>query len=734
MNIANNLRFKLVIFSILIEGIALTLLILNADRLILNHLSSQSYKQIDTMKSNFQATLLPLLVERDYATIDALLDKYTHSKDISYMFITKDKNIISYANWQKEKQIPSQDISINNDKNIFNTSVDIVFAKQIYGTVYFGVNTSYLQQAQAELKFQSLIIALIEIILSTLLLLSIGYLLTKHLSTLTDAAKKIADNDFDIDINIKTKDEIGLLAKTFNAMAKKIKNQFHTITQQNELQKAVFDNMAHTLITMDTNGVITFINKQTEILLGYKDFELIGKNYLDLFHNKEQFIKRKKQFEQELSETIVSDFKVLTIKTDKGMENKHHWEYRKKDHTKIIVKLTISALYDEDNSIYGYIAVAEDNTEKYLLQQSLEEEIHRVKTILDNAGDFIHVLDHHGNLVFHSKSFREALGYTEEEAKKLNVNEWDKNFDPKTMLQILLDNPKIFEAIHTKKDGSSFFVEVKTNGVIFDGKQYLYSVSRDITEKKKTEVEIQQKDIMLQEQAKLAAMGEMIDSIAHQWKQPLSVISTNISSLQLKYDLENLKADDIDKTTSSIMNAIDYMSATIDDFKNFFNPNKQKSRFKINTTFEKIFNLLKSKFRKHSILLINEIEPITLHNYENELVQVLINILNNAADALEDSHHEVKLIFIKTYKENENIYISIKDNAGGISNQIIDKVFEARFTTKEKKNGTGIGLYINKKIIEESLKGTITVKNESFIYEDNEYKGANFTIILNSDC
>ena len=168
-NIIYSLRFKLIVFSILIEIIMLSVLIFNANRLISYHLTSETYKQVEIIKSNFQASILPLLIERDYASLDALLLEYTNSKNIVYIFILNNKKILSNSNWTNENEIPIEDKNIETSKKIFNSQIDIKYAGQIFGTVYFGLNTEFLEKAQEELFSQSLIIALIEILLTIIL-------------------------------------------------------------------------------------------------------------------------------------------------------------------------------------------------------------------------------------------------------------------------------------------------------------------------------------------------------------------------------------------------------------------------------------------------------------------------------------------------------------------------------------------------------------------------------------
>ena len=731
-SILNSIRFKLIVFSILIEIIMLSLLIFNATRLISNHLTNETYKQIEIMKSNFKASMLPLLIERDYASLDALLLEYTNSKDVVYMFISNNNKIIANSNWKNQDEIPIQDKNIEISKNIFNGNVEIKYAEQSFGIVYFGLDINFLQKAREELFSQSLIIALVEIILTIILSLSIGYYLTKHLITLTEAAKKIGSNNLDININIKSNDELGLLARAFNTMIEKIKEQFLTIHNQNELKKAIFHSMSHSIIATDKNGIITMINNQAEQLLGYKADEIVGKCTPEIFFDKNDMEEKAKSFSDELNEYVEANFNLFTIKTLRGLSNQNNWKLSSKDGKKLVVNLNVTSLKDEESNINGFVGVIEDITEKYNLEVALKEETHRLKSILECAGDCIHILDKKGNLALYSTSFIESLGYTHEEAKTLNVQDWDKNFDIDSTLHKLLISHSTFEAIHTKKDGTDFFVEIKTNGIILDGEDYLYAASRDITERITTQNQLKRKDSIIEQQTKLVSMGEMIGNIAHQWRQPLSIITANASSLKVKSDFGlNIEKEELREVCDSIVIQAQYLSNTIDDFRNFIKEDKEYSSILISEILKKTISLITPSLKNNFIDLILDMkDDLEIFGNKNELEQALINILNNAKDALiEHQKDKDKYIFINTEKISAtSIQIEILDNAGGIPENIIDRIFEPYFTTKHQSVGTGIGLSMVYKIIKDRHEQNIEVSNKSFIFENKHYKGACFIL------
>lgn len=165
--------------------------------------------------------------------------------------------------------------------------------------------------------------------------------------------------------------------------------------------------------------------------------------------------------------------------------------------------------------------------------------------------------------------------------------------------------------------------------------------------------------------------------------------------------------------------------------QNFFRIDKNKITFKIKNTFEKLFNITSSQFKNLEIIFITEINDYELFNYENELIQALMNILNNAKDALEKKDTP-KVIFISTKKKENKVIIKITDNAGGIDEKIIDKVCEPYFTTKHQAKGTGIGLFMTEEIIVKHLEGNFSIKNVNVDYENKNYKGTEIIIELDS--
>ena len=224
--------------------------------------------------------------------------------------------------------------------------------------------------------------------------------------------------------------------------------------------------------------------------------------------------------------------------------------------------------------------------------------------------------------------------------------------------------------------------------------------------------EIVQKDRILAVQSKQAVMGEMIMMIAHQWRQPLNTLTLQISNLQLRRMMgELVDLEEYDKTLEHISKTITYLSETIDDFQTFFHPDRELSQVDIKEVVQKAVNFVRPRLKGKNIELIVDIEDsFTVNIYMNELIQVLLNLLNNAVDALIECDKAEKKITVEAQKTNQSVEIVVKDTACGIDEAIIERLFEPYFSTKGK-NGTGLGLYMSQMIIQKQFGGEIKVKS-----------------------
>ncbi len=234
--------------------------------------------------------------------------------------------------------------------------------------------------------------------------------------------------------------------------------------------------------------------------------------------------------------------------------------------------------------------------------------------------------------------------------------------------------------------------------------------------------ELRQKDEILLKKYRMAAMGEMLSMIAHQWQQPLSAISSSIIGIKVKLENGKFNLDDkndrerflgfLDRKHKNIDEYVQYLSITTNDFRNFFNPHKHKDTVLLETPIKNALNIIQASLQKNAIEIVTDFQVGTeLPLYQNEVMQVILNLLKNCEDNFLEQQIQNAKITIRTYISPDNASISICDNGGGIHEEIIERIFEPYFTTKDEKNGTGLGLYMSKVMIEEHHDGLLDVQN-----------------------
>jgi len=246
----------------------------------------------------------------------------------------------------------------------------------------------------------------------------------------------------------------------------------------------------------------------------------------------------------------------------------------------------------------------------------------------------------------------------------------------------------------------------RTNELLKETKDYKENLEAKVQEEIKLRRE--QEKVLVQ-QSKLASMGEMIGAIAHQWRQPLNELSIRIQKLKYNYAKEQIDEKFISEFIQKNKKTIDFMSKTIDDFRNFFRIDKQKNNFSLKIAIEEVINIQSAQLKNYNIDLKFTGEDYTYTGFKTEFQQVIINLISNAKDALVSNNINEPKIKIELKK---NI-ITVEDNGGGIEDKILDRIFEPYFTTKEQGKGTGIGLYMSKMIIEDNMNGKISMENKN---------------------
>lgn len=421
--------------------------------------------------------------------------------------------------------------------------------------------------------------------------------------------------------------------------------------------------------------------------------------------------------------------------------------YQTKINNQLIIQMLFFAVVFISIFIYWNLKLKEEIKNKELVQQKLKESEERFRTLFDIAPVLLDSFDKNGKIVLWNKECEKIFGWSLEEIQK-EENPLKLFYpDPLSQKEILNayndDSQNIYKEWHPMTKNEEIVI-TKWANIKLPNNEVVH-IGYDITQQRRDEISIKEKtielkkakqeleelnsslekrveseinkntkqQIMLMHQSKLAQMGEMIENIAHQWRQPLA----QINSLVLLIDMELNKNKFSNAILENKLNEIEiltaYMSKTIDDFKNFFSPNKEKSIFEIENTIQKALDIVKGIVHLYHIKINLNIEKdLKCNSYIEELQQVILTILNNAIEALVLKKIPSAEIFIDAYKQNNNIIINIQDNALGIDIKYLDKIFEPYFTTKQKSQGTGLGLYMAKMIIENGLLGVLNVENK----------------------
>lgn len=224
--------------------------------------------------------------------------------------------------------------------------------------------------------------------------------------------------------------------------------------------------------------------------------------------------------------------------------------------------------------------------------------------------------------------------------------------------------------------------------------------------------ELREKEQLLIQQSRMAAMGEMLGNIAHQWRQPLNLLGIKIQELGLSYNYGELSKELLDANITTAMEILQHLSQTITVFQNLTVPDKEKNLFSVEQVIADTVQIMEESLKKEGITLdVSSTGAPQINGYPNEYSQVFMNIVLNAKDALLEQKTVNPRITVLSWSENDRAVLTIADNGGGIKEEIIDKIFDPYFTTKELGKGTGVGLFLSKTIIEKNMGGRITVRN-----------------------
>jgi PAS domain S-box-containing protein len=508
---------------------------------------------------------------------------------------------------------------------------------------------------------------------------------------------------------------------------------------------------------MNTKSQLLVKTKNLKALMNKKEFERLGEYSIvdsaPIFKTINSRLDLKKNYQ-----IIYIRDKTYVAFNDTSLN------FDKDDNTSIVVMLKdVTYLVNKYNEslyfIYGvnlfilliiYLLFNRYNNGKKSLQNSLEdkvaeqvEDIKRsdktLETIFETAKNGIAILDLDSKFVLVNNAYSSLSGYTKEELYSrtcLSITAPEMVDDAHEALAKVLD--KGFYGSYEKsciaKDGK--IIEVVMDIALMPDKKSLLVLTKDVTLKNKYKIERKKQEELMFQQSRMAQMGEMISMIAHQWRQPLGAISSTSIDLSLQIEFENfdLKEEEgrercqayFANGLKEIDGFVKNLTSTIDDFRNFYKPNKEADLAGLYEPINKALGIIRASFASDGIELVESCESHSkVKLYNNEIMQVILNILKNAQDNFKEKPIDNPKIFISSKDEGDEVVLEISDNGGGIPEDILPKIFDPYFSTKDEKNGTGLGLYMSKTIVEEHHDGRLEARNEG--------DGVLFTIRLSKE-
>lgn len=488
----------------------------------------------------------------------------------------------------------------------------------------------------------------------------------------------------------------------------------HDITQEQKIKESLieskerFKNLVQqspsSIEIYDLEGWMIGLNHAAELLWDIKAENVLYK--FNVFESEEvkhtgfyQYIE--KAYEGVVSELEPMEFNPSRIKANQGRKR---W-----------VKSTIYPLKDSNSKVKSIVVSHIDYTARQEAILLAEEKQKRFETIFNEAPNPIILHNEDGKVLMVNKALKRLSGYDFDEID--TIEKWTKNAYGKKMSTVKEHIDKLYELSGAINEGE-YSINAKNGNVltwqfssaplgIMDNRRTVISSAMDITQLKK-------KDEMLIAQSRLAAMGEMIGMIAHQWRQPLNIISMNANNMILDITLDELDISEVEEYSHNIQIQTENLSKTIDDFRNFFKPDKSIVKIKLQDIIKETYKIVKDNLRSNDIAFNTSYKSESeIDACPRELMQVFVSIINNSKDAIIQKKHKDAKIDVNIYEDENYVITDICDNGGGIDMEILPKIFDPYFTTKDETMGTGLGLYMSKMIIDNHFNGSIEAYNEN---------------------
>jgi PAS domain S-box-containing protein len=480
--------------------------------------------------------------------------------------------------------------------------------------------------------------------------------------------------------------------------------------------RAVVEAAPVSMVISDPDGFIQYVNPRFSELTGYTYDEALGHNPNILksgWTTDEEYV--------QLWETITSG--KIWSGTFKNLKKsgEEYWEHA-----------VIAPVLDGSGKITHYLGIKQEITEEVHLRQRLlakDVELKTLATLVESSTTEIYIFDQDTlEFIYANASALANTGYTLETFRQLSP--WElKGLEKSAFLTLIapLAENKVehltFTGVHCRNDGSRYPVEVRLQKSLFDETQAYTAMITDMTEKNKLNEELSQMNDLMMIQSRYAAMGEMIGLLAHQWRQPIAIIEMGINNLLIDLELDMGDKETMVASLKKLATYTQELSEMISDFRSHFKTHAEGEPYTIDGIVTEVFDIMESSLAYHSITLEKEMTcEKTLIRHKDEMFQAVLTLLTNAKEVLIERQVTEPRINVTASCDDTRLKFCVSDNAGGVDDAHIDKIFEPYYSTKESLNQSGLGLYVTKLVIQKKFGGDVTIANAG--------DGACFTVTI----
>ncbi len=531
------------------------------------------------------------------------------------------------------------------------------------------------------------------------------------------------------------------------------------LQESRDFLEKILDNVADPIFVKDRDHRLLLVNaaecglagRSRAEMIGRTDYDFFPKEQVDVFWEKDEMVFTTGEANVNEEEITNAQGEKRTLVTKKSLYTDMSGtsylvgvirDITERKRAEAEVRKLNAELEQRVAERTSQLVAANDQLQREIAERlRMFEELQLTQLCVDKASIGIFRVSEEGNINFANELACRSLGYTPEELCSMTIFEIDPTFDLERFHEhrrrMRATGFRTFETIHRRKNGSTFPVEITVNYLQYQERGFTVSFARDISERRVAEEQLKQKkqqleelnrtlrqrvksevannrekDIILIQQNRQAALGEALEHIVHQWKQPINTIGILAQYLESFYSAGKLTPGIVRETVAKTMELLEHMSQTANLFRDFYKPEREKQPFAIEESVKEALSFLEPAFRHQGIPVEIVAEAgLAGHGYPKEFVQVLLIILTNARDVFKERKTENPRLTIRAFAERKRAVVTITDNAGGIPEKALDRVFDLYFTTKEKSGGTGIGLHMAKSIIEKHMQGRLSVAN-----------------------